>query len=151
MTNLTKRKGVRRAEAGQATVMIIGFVVVLVMMVVVVVDASAAYLRRQSLSSLADGAALAAADAIEGEQVYTRGLGQRATVDPEQARSFVASYLSSAGAHSVYPGLVAVVGTSGDRVVVRLSAPLDLPLPLPGVANSAPVGAESASVIAVSD
>lgn len=148
---MTTRNRVRPEEAGQATVMIIGLVVVLVMMVVVVVDASAAYLRRQSLSSLADGAALAAADAIEGEQVYTRGLGQRATVDPNQARSFVASYLSSTEAPSVYPGLVAVVGTSGDRVVVRLSAPLDLPLPLPGVASSAPVHAESAAVVAVSD
>ena len=145
------RGGARRGEAGQATVMIIGFVVVLVMLVVVVVDASAAYLRRQSLSSLADGAALAAADAIEGEQVYTRGLGQRASVDPEQARSFVESYLSSVEARSVYPGLVDVVETSGDRVVVRLSAPLDLPLPLPGVENSASVQTESASVIAVSD
>lgn len=148
---MTNRDDARRGEAGQATVMIIGFVVLLVMMVAVVVDASAAYLRRQSLGSLADGAALAAADAIEGEQVYTRGLGQRATVDPGQARSFVASYLSSTGAHSVYPGLAAVVGTSGDRVVVRLSAPLDLPLPLPGVANSTSIQAESASVIAVSD
>lgn len=148
---MTKRNDARRGQAGQATVMITGFVVLLVMMVAVVVDASAAYLRRQSLGSLADGAALAAADAIEGEQVYTRGLGQRATVDPGQARSFVASYLSSTGAHGVYPGLVAVVGTSGDRVVVRLSAPLDLPLPLPGVANSTSIQAESASVIAVSD
>jgi putative Flp pilus-assembly TadE/G-like protein len=146
-----RRGAARRGEAGQVTVMIIGFVVVLVMLFAVVVDASAAYLRRQSLSSLADGAALAAADAIEGEQVYTRGLGQRAVVDPDQARWLVESYLSSVEARSVYPGLVDVVETSGDRVVVRLSAPLDLPLPLPGVESSAAVQTESASVIAVSD
>lgn len=148
MTSSARR---RRDDAGQATVMIIGFLVVLVMLVVVVVDATAAYLRRQSLNALADGAALAAADAIEGEQVYTGGLGERATIDPGQARSFVASYLAATGAPASYPGLTSAVETSGDRVVVRLAAPLDLPLPLPGTARTVSVGAESASVVAVSD
>jgi Flp pilus assembly protein TadG len=145
------RGGFRASESGQVTVLIIGFVVVLAMMIVVVVDASAAYLRRQSLSSLADGAALAAADGIEGEQVYTGGLGDRATVDPQRASAFVTSYLSSSGALSRYSGLSAAVVASGDRVVVRLAAPLDLPLRLPGVGKSARVTAESASVVAVSD
>lgn len=145
------RAGPRHDEAGQATVLIIGLVLVLAMTVVVVVDASAAYLRRQALSSLADGAALAAADGIEGERVYTRGLGERAVVDPDQARGFVADYLVSARARVRNPGLSVVVETSGDRVVVRVAAPLDLPLPLPSVGKFARVTAESASVVAVSD
>lgn len=131
--------------------MIIGFVIVLVMMVAVVVDASAAYLRRQSLSSLADGAALAAADGIEGEQVYRSGLDERGAVDPDRARALVAEYLSSAGAQARYPGLRTAVVASGDRVVVRLGAPLDLPLPLPGVTGEPLVTAESASVVAISN
>lgn len=147
----TARAGTRRDEVGQATVLIIGLVLVLAMTVVVVVDASAAYLRRQALSSLADGAALAAADGIEGERVYTRGLGERAVVDPEQARAFVADYLLSAGARVRNPGLSVVVETSGDRVVVRVAAPLDLPLPMPSVGKYVRVTAESASVVAVSD
>ncbi len=56
----------RRDEAGQATVLIIGFAVVLAMVVAVVTDASAAYLQRQGLDTLADGAALAGADAVRG-------------------------------------------------------------------------------------
>jgi hypothetical protein len=142
--------GQGRGEAGQATVMIIGFVAVLAMTVAVVVDASAAYLRRQALSSLADGAALAAADGIEGEQVYTSGLGERAVVDAERARVLVLDYLAAVDASAHYPGLTHVVETSRDRVVVRVSAPLDLPLPLPGVSPSAEVTATSAAVVAVS-
>lgn len=131
--------------------MIIGFAVVIAMMVVVVVDASAAYLRRQALSTLADGAALAAADGIQGEQVYTGGLGERAVVDPDRAQALVEAYLSSVGAARSYPGLSRVVVTSGDRVVVRLAAPMDLPLPLPGVPDAGRVSAEAASVVEVGD
>jgi len=130
--------------------MIIGFVLVLAMTVAVVVDSSAAYLRHQALGSLADGAALAAADGIEGEQVYTSGLGERAVVDPERARVLVLEYLTTVGAPGRYAGLTHVVETSGDRVVVRVAAPLDLPLPLPGVDPSAQVTATSAAVVAVS-
>ena len=140
-----------RVEHGQTTLLIIGFVLVVAMMVVVVVDASAAYLRRQALSSLADGAALAAADGIEGEQVYTTGLDERAAVDPERARLLAEAHLAAVGAGARYPGLSHFVETDGERVVVRLSTPLDLPLPLPGVAGSAEVGATAAATVAVSD
>lgn len=141
----------RSSERGQTALLIIGFVLVIAMMIVVVVDATSAYLRRQALSTLADGAALAAADGIEGEQVYTEGLGERATVDPERARELVAGYLSSVKAAQRYPGLVHVVETDGERVVVRVGAPLDLPLPLPGVAEETDVVATAAAVVAVSE
>ena len=68
-------------ERGTASIMIVGFAVVAIMMVGVVVDASAAYLRRSGLDSLADGAALAAADGVQGRQVYEGGLGERAEID----------------------------------------------------------------------
>ena len=144
-------RGRRGSEGGQTALLIIGFVLVAAMLVVVVVDATAAYLRRQALSSLADGAALAAADGIEGQQVYTSGLGERAAVDAGTARELVREHLSSVGAQRRYPGLVDVVDTDSDRVVVRLAAPLRLPLPLPGVARQSVVGATAAAVIVVSD
>jgi hypothetical protein len=141
----------REAERGQTSLLILGFVLVLAMMVVVVVDATAAYLRRQDLSSLADGAALAAADGIEGEQVYTTGLGERAAVDPAAARDLVRAHLASVGAGRRYPGLQHTVETDTERVVVRLGAPMDLPLPLPGVSDGTYVTATAAAVIAVSN
>ena len=71
-----------RSQHGQTALLIVGFAVVALLMVGVVVDASAAYLRRSGLDSLADGAALAAADGIQGRQVYEGGLGERAEIDP---------------------------------------------------------------------
>ena len=144
-------RGRRPSESGQTALLIIGFVLVAAMLVVVVVDATAAYLQRQALSSLADGAALAAADGIEGRQVYTSGLGERAAVDAGTARELAREHLWSVGAQRRYPGIVDVVDTDSDRVVVRLAAPLHLPLPLPGVARQSLVGAKAAAVIAVSD
>ena len=139
----------RRAEGGQTSLLIVGFTLVVAMMVVVVVDASAAYLRRQALGSLADGAALAAADALESERVYTDGLGQHAEIDPRLAELLVREHLSAVDAERLFPGLSHDVSVSGDRVVVRVGAPLRLPLPLPGVAEETYVTGTAAAVTAV--
>lgn len=134
-----------REERGQTTVLVIGFFLVAVLLVVVVVDASAAYLRRQQLDAVADGAALAAADAVQGEQVYVGGLGERATIDPQVARQHVREYLSGLGAFSRYPGLTYRVRTSGDSVQVQVSTPLDLPFTPPGWTSETKVTGRAAA------
>lgn len=139
-----------RGDSGQTAVLIVGFAVVLAMTVAVVVDASAAYLRRQGLNALADGAALAAADGVQGEQVYEGGLGARAEIDAAVARARVAEYLARVGAAGSYPGLRYAVVTGGDTVIVRVSAPLDLPLTAPGWPVRSRVTGTSAAVVAVS-
>ncbi len=149
MTGSPREGTPRRNERGQTAVLIIGFALVLALMVAVVVDATAAYLRRQSLLTLADGAALAAADGIAGEEVYLGGLGDAAAVDPGAARALAEGYLAQVGAGHRYPGLRQRVETDGPRVVVHLSAPLDLPLPFPGVGDTAHVRATAAAVFTV--
>ena len=141
----------RRGEAGQTTVLIVGFAVVALLMVGVVVDASAAYLRRQGLDNLADGAALAAADGVQGRQVYEGGLGERALIDPEAAREYVVDYLAATRAAARYPGLRWSVTAGADRVVVHVSAPLDLPLTLPALERRTTISATAASYVVVSD
>lgn len=140
-----------RSEAGQVTLLVIGFAVVALLMVGVAVDASAAYLRRQALDNLADGAALAAADGVQGRQVYEGGLGERARIAPEVAAVYVTDYLRATGAARRYPGLRYSVVASADRVVVRVAAPLDLPIRLPGIDPHAEVSATAASYVVVSD
>ena len=140
-----------RDEHGQTSLLIIGFAIVAIMMVAVVVDASAAYLRRAGLDSLADGAALAAADGIQGRQVYEGGLGERAEIDPAVARRYVAEYLRETGAARHYPGLSVTVEAGADRVVVHVAAPLDLPITPPGWARRPVVSGTAASVVLVSD
>lgn len=142
-------EGRRRDERGSVTPLIIGFTVVVALLVAVVVDASAAYLRRQSLNATADAAALAATEALEGERVYTEGLGRRAELDPRAARAFVAAYVAGSGAQRRHPGLDWRVRTDGDTVVVRMSAPMDLPLRVPGVGEGVVITGEAASVVVV--
>jgi hypothetical protein len=139
------------SEDGQTSLLIIGFALVVVMMVAVVVDSSAAYLRRQGLDSLADGAALAAADGVQGEQVYQGGLGEHAAIDPAAAERYVADYLGALGAAEKYPGLTYSVDTAAGSVVVRVRAPLDLPLTPPGWEQRPVITGTAASFVVVSD
>ncbi len=141
----------RTTEEGQTTLLLVGFFLVAVLLVVVVVDASAAYLRRQRLDGLADGAALAAADAIAADRVYLGGLGARAGIDPALARSHVAAHLQAVGAHRAYPGLSYQVRTTADSVEVRVAAPLELPFAPPGWAEQTRVSGTAAAFVQVVD
>ena len=141
----------RRDERGQASLLIVGFAIVAIMMVAVVVDASAAYLRRAGLHSLADGAALAAADGIQGRQVYEGGLGERAQIDPAVARRYVAEYFRDTGATHRYPGFSYRVQVGAERIVVRVAAPLDLPITPPGWERRPTISGTAAAFVVVSD
>ena len=139
-------------ERGQVTLMIIGFAVVLAMAVAVVTDASAAFLQRQSLDSLADGAALAAADAAaSGADAYEGGLGPELVLTEADARSAVYDYLERSGAFARFPGLTPHVrlDETARRVVVDLGAPIRLPLHVPGGPAYATVGATGAADVTV--
>lgn len=136
-----------RDDAGQVTVLIIGFALVLLLAVGVTVDASAAYLEREALATLADGAALAAADQVQGTPAYDGGLEGVAPIDVRTARASVARHLSATGALRDHPDLAAFVEVIDDRVVVRLRAPLDLPLTVHGLTATTVSATGSASVV----
>ena len=138
-------------EPGQVSVLIIGFAVVLLLMVGVVVDASAAYLHRQGLDNLADGAALAGADEVRGTAVYEGGLGDdRAPLDAAAAREAVHAYLTRIGAYADYPGLRYRVTVRDRAVVVHVEAPLDLPISVDGVTDTT-VASRGAAAVDVTD
>ena len=140
-----------RDHAGQATVMIVGFAFVLAMTVALVVDASAAYLQRQSLDTLADGAALRGADlGATGREVYTDGVPEsRLELTAAAVRTSVHDYLAAGGAYATYPGLTVGVDIdpATETVTVHLHAPLDLPLTLPGSPGVASIGASGSAVV----
>ena len=138
----------RRDERGSVTPLIIGFAVVLLMTIAVVVDASAAFLRRQDLATLAEGAALQGADlGAEGTEVYTGGLGEEPLrLTESTARAAVAAYLSDVGAYRKHPDLTFTVAVVDTRVEVRVSAAADFPLTFPGVASSARVTGTGSAV-----
>src|SRR5262249_51714671 len=125
----------RRDERGTVTLLIIGLGVVLLMMTAVVTDASAAYLQRQGLDTIADGPALTAAAAgASGDEAYGAGLETDLHLDADVARAAVFDYLRRVGAYSRYPGITARVSVdpTAQRVIVEVHAPIHLPLHVPG-------------------
>ena len=141
----------RRDEHGQVTLLIIGFAGILLMAIVVVIDASAAYLQRQGLDNLADGAALYGAD-LGAAGIYEEGLDEQRLLQQEAAvEAAVRHYLARADAGSRFPGIdVGVrIDPVGRSVTVRLSAPLDLPLTIPGSPSDPTVGASSTAAVTV--
>lgn len=140
-----------RDDHGQVTLLIIGFAGILLTAIVVVIDASAAYLQRQGLDSLADGAALYGAD-LGSAGIYTEGLGEDRLIQQGAAvEAAVRDYLARADAGRKYPGIdIGVRVDTGSRsVTVRLEAPLDLPLTVPGSPGNPTVGASSTAAVTV--
>jgi hypothetical protein len=140
-----------RTEAGQATLMIVGLAFVLAMGVALVVDASAAYLQRQGLDTVADGAALRGADlGATGREVYTAGVpADRLQLTAGAVRTSVHDYLVASGAYASYPGLSFTVDVdrASSSVTVHVRAPLDLPLTVPGSPGVASIGATGSAVV----
>jgi hypothetical protein len=139
-------------ERGSTIPMLVGFAVLLVVAVGVVVDSTAAYLRRESLNTLADGAALQGADlGAQGRSIYLHGLAGEA---PDETRAAairgVGAYLERVRAYQRFPGLRVHVALADDSRSVRvaLAAPMPLPLGVPGTPRSPTIrGSGEASLV----
>ncbi len=132
-------------ERGQITVMTIGFFVFLGLLAVVVINSSAAFLQRQALDNLADGAALAAADGLSEDAFYRRGVDSAVELDPAEASRLVSRYVAASG-ETV--GQVSVT-TTGDEVHVRLERAVSLAIAPPGWSSQATIVAEATSQLRV--
>lgn len=135
----------RRDEDGQVSVMIVGFFIIVALLAVVVVNSSAAFLQRQELNNVADGAALVAADGLDKEALYRHGIGEDAPLDAGQVREDVADYLASTGnADTRWQVML-----EHDRVHIHLERPVELALIPPGWASSSTVTADATGVLRV--
>jgi Putative Flp pilus-assembly TadE/G-like len=144
----------RRDERGSTIPLIVGLVAVLLMGIALVINASSAYLQRQSLDTLADGAALRGAD-LGAAGVYAEGgLTQvRLLQEWGAVEKVVTAYLVSVGADQTYPGLdvEARVNPVDRSVTVTLTAPLHLPLHIPGSPVKPVVGASSTAAVTIQE
>lgn len=138
-----------RDQRGSSTPLILAFTAIILLLVAVVVDASAAYLARQRLDALADGAALQGADlGAQGSDAYDGGLATGdLSIARREAERAVRAYLRDVGAAVDHPGIRAVVRVDDDRIVVELEAPLDLPLSLPGAPEKPTIRSVGSAVV----
>ena len=116
-----------RDDRGSVLLLGVAWVVVCLLAVVVLVDASAAFLQRRQLVALADGAALAGAQAIDLDAYYADGASSATRLEPGLVPVRVRSHLARAGADGVDGLTLEAVSSDGREVRVRLSAPLRLP------------------------
>lgn len=114
--------------------MSIGFLILLGTLTVVVVNASAAFLQRQELTNLADGAALAAADGLDAAAFYER---REVVLSVADVEALVSDYVAGSEAE------VTALDVTGDRVRVELSRRMDLPLVPPGWVSDTVVVADA--------
>ncbi|WP_426241311.1 Tad domain-containing protein [Nocardioides sp. LHG3406-4] len=138
-------------ERGSTIPLIVGFAMVLMMGIAVVVDASAAYLQRQGLDTLADGAALRGAD-LGSVGTYEHGIpADRLDQIESQVDRAVAAYLRDSGAFLKYPGMThrSHVDEVAAKVTVQLTAPLELPLTIPGSPDQPQIGATGTAAVTV--
>ena len=141
----------RRDERGSTIPMIVILAAVLLLALVLVVNASTAFMQRQRLNTLADGAALYGAD-LGASGVYGEGLpAERLLQEKAAVERVVADYLRSVGAYERYPGLtvVASVDPAARTVTVTLGAPVDLPTKMPGTPLSPTVQASGTAAVNV--
>lgn len=114
----------RPGDDGQITVLILGYVLLALLLATVVMAASAMYLEHKKLLSLADGAALAAADSYLVEDLQGGNVPAVSLAD-DRVLATAESYLDKSKAFAAHDHLVVAQGTGsepGGTAVVVLRA-----------------------------
>lgn len=115
-------------DAGQTTVLTIGYAVLALLLITVVANLSRVFLAHRSLEAVADGAAIAAVQALRDKPYYGGGAGGRLPLDQPAARGAVSDYLAAAHAEqSCDRFALDSVTTSHDAVTVRVSCRVRIP------------------------
>ena len=117
-------------EAGQVTLLILGFSVVAILLILGTVAVTSVQLSRMRLLDAADGAALDAADSLD-LGAYQRGLGDAVAVNSKTVRETAVGYLAQRPRPASMLAWQVAQGTGtpdGQTAVVRLSGRAELPL-----------------------
>lgn len=116
-----------RDDSGTVLLLVLGFTAVLLLMVAVVVNVSTVILAKRALVSAADGAAVSAAQALDEQALYERGLGTRIPLDPGEVSQRVEAYEAQADAGQPGLDLAGQVAPDGTTAVVRGVRMVELP------------------------
>jgi len=132
----------QRGDDGQLTLLIIGYVAIAAMLVVVAIDASKVFLARRALSSVADAAALTAAQSIDRAAVYrgaSLGCDDALPVDPADASAAATASIADDADRlrplvvvTAPPDTTVTAGTISVRIVGAVHVPFGRALSLLG-------------------
>jgi uncharacterized membrane protein len=116
-----------RRDQGQLTLLMLFYALIVTAMFVVGLDVSIAFLAQRGLSNAADGAALAAAQAVDRSSLYQIGINGTLPLSPVSVDAAVARYLTDSGVLAADPGLRWRASVQGGTVTVALSRSVRLP------------------------
>jgi hypothetical protein len=117
-----------RGETGSTLLLTIFYCFLGLSIVLVVVSATTLYLERKRLFTLADGAALAAAEAWSLETVRLDGDGLAIELDSAEVRDSAAEYLAVVATDLDDVELVAAASVDGRTATVTLRSTWEAPL-----------------------
>ena len=131
MTVSTWRRALtRRGEAGQVSILILGYTIVAILLIVGTVAVTSAQLSRMRLLDAADGAALDAADSLN-LGAYQDGIDRAVPVTDATVAATAGRYLAERPLPVGMNSWAVTAGTGspdGQTAVVRLMGEADLPL-----------------------
>ncbi|MDQ1727165.1 MAG: hypothetical protein QOK14_1210 [Frankiaceae bacterium] len=113
-------------DAGTVIPLIIGFILVVSLLLLVVIDATVLFLASRSIGTYADGAALAAAQEINKQTLYSTGGIVDNSLLPigQTAQDAAERYLLDAHAAVRFPGVSVVAAVNAaNEVTVTVTAP----------------------------
>lgn len=117
-----------KQERGSVLTLGIGLFVIVVAICSIGADVCSVWVTRHGLDSVADGAALSAAQAVDEAYVYQHGLGTPVHLSQSLARKRVASYVVAAHVKSRFPGFrIRSVTVTSTRVEVEFQSLADVP------------------------
>jgi len=115
-------------ERGSVMVLGIGLSIAALMVITLAVNVSSVWVARHALDSVADGCALAAAQAVDVRAIYHNGLTSPIPLDQSLTRQKVASYLTKAHVRSQFTDFkVRSVRVTQNQVRVEVQALAPLP------------------------
>ena len=133
-----------KSEDGSVLLFGVGLSIAALMITTVAINVTAIWNTRNVLDGIADGAALAAAQAIDSDAVYRDGIGTRLRINENAARVRVRDYARAADVNGQLQQFsIRAVTVSGTSVTVTVQAKPNLafgylmPLSSPVVVSSA--------------
>ena len=132
---MKSRRELLRSDDGTIIPLIMIFALIASLLLLVVIDSTVLFMNKRAIGTAADGAALAAAQAIDKTTLYGNGgIVNNQDLPLLSAKAAAAAYLTANRDDTIYPGLtVAVSALSGNRIQIVVTAPT-VPLPFTGLA-----------------
>jgi len=123
-----KQSNISKSENGSVLTFGIGLAILLLMLVSVSVNLAALWITKATLRTIADGAALSGAQAVDVAGVYKHGVQGAVRLSPRLARFHVERYLDQTPVRKRVHGLrVVKITVAGDQVKVILACDPQLP------------------------